>query len=84
VEKIRNSSEKLNSQTEEMNLETTKVNHAAAGLSQISSEAKIAMDEMGVGAKEVLQSTLSLNDHAIELSDSYQELQKKIDQFKIS
>jgi len=84
VNNIREPSEALDQQSNEMRQETDKVNIAARGLSLISSESRIAMDEMSIGAKEVLESSLSLNDEAAELDITSQELHNKVEEFKFN
>jgi len=84
VDRIRESSDKLNKQSGVMLQETERVNKAAAGLTQISAESRVAMDEMAIGAQEVLDSSLSLNDQAAELDETSKGLQDSINRFKIA
>lgn len=84
VDRIRESSETLNKQSEVMLSETERVNKAAAGLTQISAESRVAMDEMAIGAQEVLDSSLSLNDQAAELDETSRGLQESINRFKLA
>lgn len=83
VGKIHDSSETLSKQSRSMQEETEKVNETVTGLTQISGSAKIAMDEMAVGAKDVLELNISLNDHAEELDKTSKNLENGIKKFTI-
>lgn len=83
VTELDRNSHVLRDHSTKMNQERTGVVKAISGVQQISSENQIAMHEMGLGAKEVLESSLSLNEEAVRLSDATGQLETSIRKFKI-
>ncbi len=67
-----------------MDGERADVTGALDGALQISSENQSAMGEMGIGAKEVMDSALSLNEQAGKLSEATETLKRNVGSFKIS
>ena len=69
--------------SQQMNLERGEVTQALDGVLQISSENQAAMGEMSIGAREVMESSLSLNDQARKLDEATELLEKNVNLFKI-
>ncbi|MDC7224904.1 MAG: methyl-accepting chemotaxis protein [Spirochaetales bacterium] len=54
------------------------------GVLQISSQNQSAMGEMGIGAREVLESSLSLSDQARKLDEATEKLAKDVGSFSVA
>jgi len=84
MDDLENNSRSLRDLSHQMNGERAEVTKALEGALQISSENQSAMGEMGIGAKEVMESSLSLNEQARRLSEATESLEKNVGSFKIS
>jgi methyl-accepting chemotaxis protein len=84
MDDLESNSRKLRDLSGQMNGERVEVTKALEGALQISSENQSAMGEMGIGAKEVMESSLSLNEQAGLLSEATEGLEKNVGSFKIS
>ncbi|MBN2625546.1 MAG: methyl-accepting chemotaxis protein [Spirochaetales bacterium] len=84
MDDLESNSRNLRDLSHQMNGERAEVTKALEGALQISSENQSAMGEMGIGAKEVMESSLSLNEQARRLSEATESLEKNVGSFKIS
>jgi methyl-accepting chemotaxis protein len=66
-----------------MTEERVAVNSSLEGVLQISAHNQSAMGEMGIGAREVLETALALSGEARRLNDAAEELEKNVGQFTI-
>ncbi len=70
--------------SQQMNREREEVSEALEGVLQISAENQAAMGEMSIGAREVMESSLSLQEQARRLDDATDSLEKNVNIFRIS